>query len=375
MNLVDGLRGIAFAIDTDAGPVPVAELGYTVGYFLTILALAWRASWTLPPFALTLICALFLDQQVGLLAMIAILLALAAYAVSTIPLAAMVVAALGWEYAWRVLHDAVDGRLLWPLPIVLLLVLPGLAIRAIVRRVLQDRAQAAVREEAARQREQELVAENRRQRRAVSRELHDVVAHELTRIAMHSSMAQLGDEPAEHRQALQAISASARSAMTELRRVVRLLDTDAGQQLRSPGEGVGSLELQQELERTVAYLSDLGRRPQWRLEGDPAQVPPGLLPTAVAVLRETATNVVKHSSGEVRCLMTVSIGEELAIEVRSELSDGVLDLPESGIGLAGLRGRVTELGGSFDAGANGGWWVVRAVLPLSSASPPQPPEN
>ena len=366
VSALDDLRGIAAAIGAYPAVDLLASLGYTVGYFLTILAIAWRPSWALPPFLLTLGSALFIDQRFAALLIVAIILALAAYAVAAIPLAIMVVAALGWEITWRVLHDAVDGRLLWPIPILVLLLLPGRAIREIARRGQRERAAATVREQASRAREETLVTENKRQRLAVSRELHDVVAHELTRIAMHSSVAQLGNEPGEQRQALQAISSSARTAMSEMRRLVRLLNDDsAGKAPEPPGEGIGSLDLTRELERSAAYLTDLGFVPDWRIDGDPARIPPGLLPTTVTVLREATTNTVKHGSPGVRCVLSVTITDQLLIAICNELSDGFLDLPESGLGLTGLRARVMDLGGSFNAGRRDGWWVVHATVPLA----------
>lgn len=367
VSALDDLRGIAVAIGSDSPAHLLAGFGYTAGYFFTLLALAWRPAWALAPFTLMLACALFTDQRFSALLFIAIILALAAYATRTIPLAIMVVAALSWELTWRVLHDAVDGRLLWPIPILLLLLLPGRAVQVMASRGHRERAKAAAREQVAHEREAALVEENKRQRLAMSRELHDVIAHEVTRIAMHSSVAQLSNEAGEQRQALQAISASARNAMTEMRRLVRLLGSNETPPPGSPGEGVGSLTLIGELERSASYLAGLGFLPEWRIEGDPAHAPSGLLPTTVTVLREATTNAVKHGSPGVRCDFTVTVTDQLAIDIRNELSDGLLDLPASGIGLTGLRGRITDLGGTFSAGSHAGWWIVHATLPISDS--------
>lgn len=365
VSVLDDLRSIAEAIGTDPAPGLLAAFGYTVGYFLTILAIAWRPSWALPPFLLTLASALFIDQRITALLIIAIILALAAYAVTAIPLTIMTVAALGWEITWRVLHDAVDGRLLWPLPILVLLLLPGRAVRIMASRGHRERAAAAAREQAAREREVALVEENKRQRLAMSRELHDVVAHELTRIAMQSNVAQLDNEPEEQRQALHAISASARNAMSEMRRLVRLLGNTEHSHSETPGEGIGSLDLAREVEQSANYLTDLGFHTECRIDGDTARVPPGLLPTAVTVLREATTNTVKHCSPGVHCELAITITDELAIDICNELSEGLLDLPESGIGLIGLRGRITDLGGTLRAEKNAEWWIVHAALPLA----------
>lgn len=321
-----------------------------------------------------LVSALFLESEYGPLLMGAIILALASYAVTIIPLSIMVITALAWEIGWRFLHDAVDDRLFWPIPIVILLLIPGRSIRILVQRSQRERAAAIAQKEAAREREQALVEENKRQRLVVSRELHDVVAHELTRIAMQSSLGELSNEPDEHRQALRAISTSARTAMTEMRRLVRLLNDDNPENtIAPPGEGIGALELSQELERAAGYLADLGFHPDWSVEGDLSLIPPGLLPTSVTVLREATTNTVKHGTPGVRCQLSIVVTDDkLTIEVRNELSHGLLDLPESGVGLAGLRARVTDLHGTFTSGPQNGWWEVRAVLPLTESTTPTP---
>lgn len=320
----------------------------------------------LVPFGLMLVGALALDQEYGPLLMSAIVLALASYAVTAVPLSIMVAAALGWEVAWRVLHEAVDGRLLWPIPIVMLLLIPGRALRILVQRAHRERAAGVARDRVARAREEALLEENRKRRFVVSRELHDVVAHELTRIAMQSSVGQISHDPQEHRAALEAISASSRTAMTEMRRLVRLLNSGADESaLATPGEGVGSLELVAELESAARYLADLGFRPEWRLEGDVEHIPAGLLPTSVTILREAATNIVKHGSPGVPCQLTATLGERVVtVEVDNELSSSLLDFPESGVGLAGLRARVAELGGTLTFGPENGWWTVKAVMPL-----------
>lgn len=364
MLVFDATRGMLLAFTAGATTDLIARVVVAAGYFGTVLALAWRRSWVLVPFGLTLAGALLTTEERGVFLPLAIILAVAAYALTTWPLVVMVVSSVAWELAWRVLHDAVNGRLLWPVPFVLLLVLPGRALRVLVGRAQRERAEASVRDEAARARERALVAENRRKRRELSRELHDVVAHELTSIAMRASVAELSDDPGEHREALQAISGSARGALAEIRRLARILDSTEQSAEPSPGEGVGSLDLARELERSAGYLADLGFVAVWRLDGDPARVPPGLLPTAVTVLREATTNIVKHSSPGVRCELAIAIGDELTIEVLNELSEGLLDLPESGLGLAGLRGRMSDLHGTFRSGEHNGWWTVYATLPL-----------
>lgn len=352
---------------TTAPAAVLGDLSYTLGCFVTILTLAWRPKWALIPFAVMLVGALFLQHEYGPLLMVAIILALASYAVTIIPLSIMVVGSLAWEIGWRFLHDAVDGRLLWPIPIAILLLIPGRSIRILVQRGQHERAAAIAQDRAARAREEALVEQSKKQRLVVSRELHDVVAHELTRIAMQSSVGQLSDKSEEHRKALKAISKSARTAMTEMRRLVRLLDEGADESTITPiGEGIGSLELAAELNHAASYLADLGFHPDWWIEGDVGRIPLGLLPTSVTVLREATTNTVKHSSPGSRCQLSVTVeAETVVVEVRNELSDKLLDLPESGLGLAGLRARVTDLNGTVDFGQKDGWWIVTAAMPLS----------
>lgn len=343
----------------------LAQLGFTAGYFLTILAIAWRPRWVLLGFAVTLGSSLFLDEQVTALLFIGINLALAAYTARALPLIIMLIAALGWELGWRILHDAVDERLLWPIPILLLLILPGQAIRHISARGKRERARAKEREATARRRETALVEEHKRQRLAMSRELHDVVAHELTRIAMHASVAQLTDDPNAEHEALQAISASAREGMSEMRRLVRFLDPNDTTPVK-PGEGIGALDLVRELDGSIEYLTGLGFQADQRLSGDPAQLPAGLLPTTVMVLREATTNIAKHTMPGAHCQLVIDITDQAVIEIRNESSASTSSTaPGSGLGLPGLRGRINDLGGTISTGQQEGWWSIRAVLPLN----------
>lgn len=368
ISALDDLRRLA----ATAGQEPTGQLvtgaGFSIGYLLTILAVVWRSRWVLPPFALTLVSALFLDEQVTALLFVGIVLALAAYTVRALPMTVMVVAALGWELGWRMLHDVLDERLFWSIPFVLLLILPGHAIRILNARRRRERARAAAREDAARRREAALVAEHRRQRLAVSRELHDVVAHELTRIAMHANVAQLSDNPEGQRDALQAISASARDGMTEMRRLVRLLNADNGIEHRAadaPGPGIGGTDLTGELDRATNYLTELGFQADQTLTGDPARIPPGLLPTAVMVLREATTNIAKHAAPGAQCTLTIDITDRLIIEVSNEVSDRTAENVEPGLGLPGLRGRIIDLDGTLTTGRHGKRWGLQAIMFLT----------
>ncbi|CAA9237505.1 MAG: Two-component system sensor histidine kinase [uncultured Acidimicrobiales bacterium] len=221
---------------------------------------------------------------------------------------------------------------------------------------LEDRAASAERR---RQEDANRAAAEERVRMA--RELHDVVAHHVSLIAVQSEAAQvlLPKDPGRAAEAVEAIATTARQALTELRRLLGALREDGdGPASVSPQPGdlaIGSL---------VDSVRDAGVPVSLTVRGNLRPLPDAVAVSAYRIVQESLTNVVKHA-GPATAAVVVDYGaDELVLEVtddgRGRPGDG------TGHGLVGMRERVTLLGGQLRAGPRReGGFGVEARLPLS----------
>ena len=233
----------------------------------------------------------------------------------------------------------------------------ALAHRGRHARTLQlDLAAAqAEREERARQ---AVTAERTR----IARELHDVIAHNLS-VAIVQLTAALPDlhEDGEATRRVQAAETACRQALDEMRRLLGVLRTDESEPELSP---VTRPRL-----ASTSSSHDEGRRPRpgARHRGTPAQPPPGIDLAAYRIIQEALTNALKHGNGTANLSLHYR-PDEIEIEAVNQRRDGDPKTDGSGRGLVGMRERAALYGGSLDAGptANGGYRVA-ARLPLEPA--------
>ncbi|MEU3643807.1 histidine kinase [Lentzea sp. NPDC034063] len=190
------------------------------------------------------------------------------------------------------------------------------------------------------------------ERLRIARELHDVVAHNLSLIAVQAGNAAHVRSPEHAYEALQVISETSRAALTEMRGLLGVLRSDAE---LAPSPGLGGL----------ADLADraslAGVRVTLDVRGD-AVVPEGVGLSVYRIVQEALTNVVKHAA-PAACTVLVEVTPEA---VRVDVADDGPGVRELGVGhgLIGMRERVAVYGGTFSAGPGetGGFRVV-AELP------------
>jgi signal transduction histidine kinase len=201
------------------------------------------------------------------------------------------------------------------------------------------------------------------ERLRLARELHDVVAHSLSMIAVQSGAGAhvIDERPDEARRALTAIQDASRQALDEMRRVVGVLRDDDAPEL-APIPGVADLEA------LVEQVSEAGPRVDLHSAGEPRPLPPGIDVTVYRIVQESLTNVVRHAgAGIVRVGLAYGL-QDLRVEI---LDDG--RAPRSngrGHGLQGMRERVELLGGTFEAGPmRDGGFRVAARIPLEEDRP------
>jgi signal transduction histidine kinase len=202
------------------------------------------------------------------------------------------------------------------------------------------------------------------ERLRIARELHDVVAHSMSVIAMHAGAARLavGTDPASERAALDVIESSSREALGEMRRLVTVLrDENAEAGARSPVPGLADLPA------LVASVAAGGLTVDVRTEGDLEVVPSGVSLAAYRVIQEALTNVVRHAGHTSAHVLVQARQENLVVQIENAAPSGSSrHVPSAGgrHGAVGMRERVELYGGTLRAGpsADGGW-SVEAWLP------------
>jgi len=213
------------------------------------------------------------------------------------------------------------------------------------------------------------------ERRRIAQELHDVVAHAMSVIAVQAGVGAhvIDSNPDEARKSLAAIEATSREALQEMRRMLGVL--------REDGDAKGlltSAPTQVDLEQLIANVEAAGVPVTLRYEGDfPAAVPESVRLNGFRILQEALTNVVKHAG---KASATVTIGRRPGIAWFEVLDDGrgVTGEPSqdgTGVGLTGMRERVALFGGRLEAGPRqGGGFRVAAWFPFQLASESDPSE-
>ena len=233
------------------------------------------------------------------------------------------------------------------------------------------RARWAAMEERARRLEAEREERDRQavtdERLRIARELHDVVAHSMSVIAVQSGVANhvIDSRPAQARQALATIEATSRSALVELRRLLGVL--------RQGDDPVASLEPNPgmaEIGRLADQIRSAGVKVELKVEGEPGELPPGVDLSAFRIAQEGLTNVLKHGGGVARVLVRYSPGA-VAVEIADDGRAGTDGAPAEGTGhgLIGMRERVAVFGGQLTAGpVPGGGYRMAARLPYAAAA-------
>ncbi|MFT7834776.1 histidine kinase [Saccharothrix sp. BKS2] len=197
------------------------------------------------------------------------------------------------------------------------------------------------------------------ERMRIARELHDVVAHSLTLIAVKAGIAaHVGpDRPEETREALRVIGTASRDTLVEMRRLLGVLRAEDAAVELAPMPGLSDLP------ELVTRASLAGVEVDLSVSGP---VPDALGLTVYRIVQESVTNVVKHAA-PASCAVSVEVSEgEVAISVVDDGPGERVLGGGGGHGLIGMRERVAVYGGTFSAGPLAGrGFAVRARVPLS----------
>jgi signal transduction histidine kinase len=222
------------------------------------------------------------------------------------------------------------------------------------RLAAEERARQSAEAAAAAARER-LVAD----RLQTARELHDILAHTISVIAVHSGLAldALDDDTDAVRGALNTIRASTRQALAELRATLELLRSDVDDNTPElPQPGLAQLPDLVARARTAGIFVDVDAT-------DPAGLPPAVELTAYRIVQEALTNVIRHSGARQATVLVERDGDTLLVEVSDDGRGG--GDTSDGFGLWGMAERVGALGGTLSTGpGSSGGFRVRAALPV-----------
>nr|WP_272918006.1 sensor histidine kinase [Actinomadura rayongensis] len=234
-----------------------------------------------------------------------------------------------------------------------------------------------------------------RERARIARELHDVVAHSVSMIAVQAETAPytMDNLSPEARAGYTEIAKTAREALVEMRRLLGVLRADARPEQPDSAP-------QPRLDRLPELIDQhrgAGGRVDLRVQGDPRTLSTTVELSAYRIVQEALTNARRHAPGAEVKVDLVYLPDRLAVRVRDDGAGRTAVLPQAGDpaatmldgpartrvlpdqgghGLVGMRERATMLGGRFSAGpAVQGGFQVEAELPLNrEENPSREPE-
>ncbi len=220
---------------------------------------------------------------------------------------------------------------------------------------------------------QEAMAENVRartvmeERARIARELHDIVAHHLSVIAIESETARLTSPelPADTGGRLEAIASTAREALTETRRLLGVLREDSrGEADRAPQPGIN------ELDDLIYKAQATGTPIRLMRQGKVGRLPLSIDLAAYRIVQEALTNARRHAPGADVDVEISYRDHALRLRVRDHGPGALNGEPVEGHGLMGMRERATLAGGTFSSGpAQGGGFEVDITLPTTEVAP------
>ena len=237
----------------------------------------------------------------------------------------------------------------------------GLSIRLSAMRNMRLSQEVRIQEEA---REQAVADERKR----IATELHDVVAHDLTIIAMQARVLDTAVKPEDRAEARQAIGDASRQALKDMRRMLGVLyGPGAAGNVAEADETTGGLVLR--IEDFAALLRAQGIQVEIEIPTD-LVIPRSLELTLIRIAQEATTNILKHAQGAPWARYTVESTERcltLTVSNAEPVRRSHIEFPSSGFGLVGLRERASVYGGEITTGPIAEGWSVRATFETAAA--------
>jgi signal transduction histidine kinase len=231
-------------------------------------------------------------------------------------------------------------------------------VMLLVRRILGDRERRARFAE----RERDVAAREAvvEERARIARELHDAIAHNVSMMVVQAGAERrvIDDTSGSTKEVLETIERIGRGALTEMRRLVGMLRSDAGDPL-APQPRLENLTV------LVTQIREAGLPVELYVEGKRRVLPVGIELSAYRIVQEALTNALKHA-GEAHASVHVRYGlDSLELEIVDDGAGAEAPVASGGHGLVGMRERVALYGGRLDAGRRPtGGFAVRVLLPI-----------
>jgi signal transduction histidine kinase len=239
--------------------------------------------------------------------------------------------------------------------------LVGRVVNARIQLARELRAKASRLERDQEEKQKLAVAEERAR---IAREMHDVVAHNVSVMVVQASAARrmIDHDPDRAREALSSVEHTGREALAEMRRMLDVLRVEDERAALAPQPSID------ELEALIDLAREAGLQVELEVEGERRRVSSGVDLSAFRIVQEALSNTIKHA-GAANARVRLRFGDdEMEVDVVDD-GHGVRPRDDNGKGhgLVGMRERVAMLGGRLEAGyrANGGF-EVRATLPLKT---------
>ncbi len=297
----------------------------------------------------------------GLIPFVYLGLAFAAFTSRGRTIAVSLGVTLIWAAIWVPWTSNLPNEALWGyLPVTVAFVVPGIAVQMLTEQVVSERRRREGAETAT-------ALARVQERKNLARELHDIVAHELTIIAMQARAGGMSRDLDDAHQSLQVIGDSARSGLEEMRRLIAVMRADGAARAPSdPNDAAGHVtDLVQAINQARDKLTAVDIPTTVQIIGDTDEIPVGLRVTVAAVLREGTTNVIKHAGLHATCAVSLTVTRaHVEFFMRNTVPGESLNFPTSGFGLVGVRERVDVLGGELISQPEGSEWLLGVRLPL-----------
>ncbi|RFU38827.1 sensor histidine kinase [Actinomadura logoneensis] len=224
-------------------------------------------------------------------------------------------------------------------------------------RELEERAERLEHE-----RDSEIRMARNAERARIAREMHDVVAHNVSVMVVQADGAgyALDSDPGRARQALETISATGRTALAEMRRLLGVLRDEAASGAYAPQPGLDELDELAEQVRAAGLPVVLERT------GSPAAVSEGRALAIYRIVQEALTNTLKHGGPRTSARVTLHYGDdEVTVAVVDDGRGAAAPDDGHGHGLVGMRERAAVYGGEVTAAPRmGGGFAVTARIPV-----------
>lgn len=211
-----------------------------------------------------------------------------------------------------------------------------------------------------------------RERKNIARDLHDIVAHDITVVAMQSKAAKFANDGQKALEALDIIAKLSTETLHDLRVMLNVLRADGTMadplSRTNDKPAATTVYALQGAELFVQRLKDANFKVSSTTDEKISELPRSAQTAIYRVMQEGTTNVIKHGALGAKCTFSLTVvGAEAVLEITNQIENSgkkASGLPEGGTGLIGMGDRMRAFGGKFATDAKNGVWRLRASIPF-----------